>query len=334
MRTRTVSVPCPPKYILFFFLLLAAGKFKCSADVVLLVEDPLGSVGYFSDAGHTAVWISDACLENNRRVHLCHTGDGVVFSNMTGWRAYGYAAIPASIYLYGATPDGADAIPYGNKNQQLRQLFWNQHLAAIYPLVKPADGSEMLAHAFRRRIYLLRLKTSPEEDAAAISEIHERLSRNRFHFWTNNCTDFSSAVLNIYFPGKFRRQWYHDLAITTPERLGDRTEQYGRKHPERELVIERLQVNPENFFRRRRAQDTTGAALFDWKYAVPLFLGSPLTYASVGVIHLFDDGPHIGGSFRKHAQSREMDSPPMSRWSSAAPPDETTGRGGSTGRIE
>jgi hypothetical protein len=279
-------------------------------------------VGFFSDGGHTAVWISDACLENNGRVHICHTGDGVIFNNMAGWEAYGYAAIPASMYLYGATPDGANAIPYGDKTLEVRELFWNQHLAPIYPLVKPGDGAPMLAHAFRRRIYFLRLKTSPQEDAAVITEIQERLSKVHFHFWTNNCTDFSRAVLDIYFAGKFRREWYHDLAITTPERLGDRTETFGRRHPDRELAIERLQVNPKNFFHYRRTQDITGTALFDWKYAIPLFVANPLAYLSVGVVHLFDDGPHIGGSFRKHARSSEMDSLSMLRWNSASPADE------------
>jgi hypothetical protein len=109
--------------------------------------------------------------------------------------------------------------------------------------------------------------------------------------------------LDIYFPGEFRRQWHHNFAITTPEALGDRTEKFARKYPERDLTIGRLRPDKESFFFSRRTQDPTGTLLFDWKYAVPLAVVSPVAYASVGVMHLLDDGLHIGGSFRRHAKA-------------------------------
>jgi len=54
-------------------------------------------------------------------------------------------------------------------------------------------------------------------------------------FW--NCADFSSTILNFYFPGTFRRRVFPDAGITTPMQVTHELVRYARQHPETQLSV-------------------------------------------------------------------------------------------------
>lgn len=82
--------------ILAFLMAVLLLPIGAQADVSLLVLEAMGVAGEYTGSGHTAVYLSNVCLETPVKLRLCRPDEhGIVISSypqmvkgqiMTGWR--------------------------------------------------------------------------------------------------------------------------------------------------------------------------------------------------------------------------------------------------------
>jgi hypothetical protein len=86
-------------------------------------------------------------------------------------------------------------------------------------------------------MYAFQFATTEEQDDALIAKMNSGANHSRYSlvFW--NCADFSSAILNFYFPRTFRRSPFPDAGITTPMQVTYELVRYARQHPETQLSV-------------------------------------------------------------------------------------------------
>src|ERR1041384_3439853 len=72
-----------------------------SASATLLLEEPYGTLGFFTATGHAAVYLSGICADTPVLLRRCAPGEpGVVISRYDGVAGYDWVAIPLIPYLY------------------------------------------------------------------------------------------------------------------------------------------------------------------------------------------------------------------------------------------
>ena len=82
-------------------VLLCAGSASAGSSATLLLEEPYGTLGFFTGTGHAAVYLSGVCAETPLILRPCQPGEsGVVISRYNGVGKYDWLAIPLIPYLY------------------------------------------------------------------------------------------------------------------------------------------------------------------------------------------------------------------------------------------
>jgi hypothetical protein len=262
------------------------------AQAALLLEEPFGFFGFANPTGHTAIYLEHVCAETPVKLRRCHPGEmGVVISRYHGIDHYDWVAIPLVPYLYSVgnldeAPDRADAATV----EQLRIHYREAHLEDLKPglhkgnLVR-AGWTQLLGESYDRRIYALRFKTTPEQDDALIARLNAGPNRSHFSLFYNNCADFARKILDIWFPGAFRRSLFPDAGIATPKQTTYKLVKYASKHPELDLQIFEIPQVPGS---RRPSIATKDVAesLTTTGYAVPIVLLNPIVAGGLFVDYL------------------------------------------------
>jgi hypothetical protein len=266
-----------PIFLLTGFL--CCGVSQTRADMALLVEDPAGYKGFWSDSGHLSIWISDACLSGDGAVSICPGDGGVVLSSTSYWMRKGWAAIPAQTYLMGV--DGKS-----------ETNAWSETLHPAYPEVPLNYGRKYIGRLNHRGLYVLRIQTSREQDALVLERIQQGRSQFHYEVWTNNCSDFARQVLQLYFPGAFGRRIIPDFGITTPHGVANRLWKLGKKTPALDMRVYYIPRRTRaGHMHDGRTKGICEAAITDVKYAAPLIFYQPLVYGAFGVCYLTTDQP-------------------------------------------
>ncbi len=262
--------------LLFLFILAAS---TCRADVALFVEDPAGYKGFFSDSGHLAIWISNACVGTQGLVTPCQGGSGVVLSSTSYWLNRGWAAIPAQLYLEG-TPN----VP--------ERDAWSEAMGATYPDLPVSYGRKYIGRLNHRGAYVLRIQTTPEQDASVLSRIQQDRSTFRYTTLSSNCSDFARQVLSLYFPKVFARKLLLDFGISTPHGVANRFYKLGRSTPSLQMRVYYIsRLTASGRFHDGPTKGICEAAITDAKYAIPLLIYQPIIYAAFGACYLITDEP-------------------------------------------
>src|SRR5271166_889232 len=82
-------------------ILVLACSAMAGASATLLLEEPYGTLGFFTATGHAAVYLSGVCAETPLVLRPCTPGEtGVVISRYNGVGGYDWIAIPLIPYLY------------------------------------------------------------------------------------------------------------------------------------------------------------------------------------------------------------------------------------------
>jgi hypothetical protein len=134
--------------------------------------------------------------------------------------------------------------------------------------------------AYERRIYAFRFETTPEQDDAFIAHMNAAANRSHFSILFRNCADFSSRVLDFYFPGAFRRHIAPDGGLVTPRQVAYELVRYARKHPELRLTVLQIPLVP-GFHHNSRLGNTAVESLIVTGYVIPIGFLSPV---AAGVI--------------------------------------------------
>ncbi|MGB6193889.1 MAG: hypothetical protein WBF42_15575 [Terracidiphilus sp.] len=268
--------------------LLGQGCPRARADAAMLMEEPFGFFGFMNPTGHDAVYFERICAETPVKLRRCAPGElGAVITRYQGIDHYDWIAMPLLPYLYAV--ESASEVPTRANHEavnSLRDKYHEAHLRSLGDVPRGGDAkrgwSQFVGVSYDRRIYAFRFATTEAQDDALIAKMNAEENRSRFNLITRNCADFTSGILNFYFPGTFRRSILPDGGITTPRQISYKLVRYAKKHPELHLTVFDIRQVPGN--RRHSGRNQSIAAAFLTRgYVVPFAFISPYIVAGVAV---------------------------------------------------
>ena len=272
--------------------ILALCSFRSHAQAALLLEEPYGLFGTLNPTGHLAIYFEHVCAETPVRLRRCTAGEsGSVISRYHGIEGYDWLAVPLVPYLYSV--ERTDQVPARVDRPlvaQMRERYREAHLQVLGD--DPPKGNftragwdQLVGVAYERRSYAFRFETTPEQDDAFIAQMNDKKNRSHFSLLYNNCADFARIVLNIYFPGTFKRNLFPDAAMTTPKQIAYKLVKYARKHPEVQLTVFEIAQIP-GYRRQSRSTKSIAESLTTTPYAVPIALANPYIAGALFVDYL------------------------------------------------
>ena len=273
-------------------VILASASARGHAQAAMLMEEAYGFFGFLNPTGHDAMYFERICAETPMRVRRCAPGElGAVITRYQGIAHYDWLATPLIPYLY-SVEVASDVPPRADHDQviRLREKYHDPHLLILGKDV-PRGGdrkrgwSQLVGAAYDRRIYAFRFATTEAQDDALIARLNDDANRSRFNLLYRNCADWTSSILNFYFPGTFHRSILPDGGITTPRQVAYKLMRYARKHPETHLTVFDIRKVPGNR-RHSHANKSIAKSLITSGYVVPLFFLSPYIDAVIVVDYL------------------------------------------------
>jgi len=279
-------------WLISLLLVSLAGAGTARGDVALLVEEPYGFFGSIIPTGHSAIYLNRVCAESPTLLRRCQPGEtGVVISRYSRIRSLDWAAIPLLPYLY-AVEQTADVPQWAEPASvaEMREAYADAHLTSLIAETKGYDTKnvwpQLLGVAYIRKIYSFEIATTDEQDDLLIAEYNGMANQSHFNLFTNNCTDFSRSLLNLYYPHAVGRSITADIAITTPKQIAKSLVTYAHRQDElelREVVIPQV---PGTIPRSHRPRGVVESLLKTKKYALPIAVFHPYFLAGIAVTYL------------------------------------------------
>src|SRR5271165_2109708 len=178
-------------------VIILASASVAGASATLLIEEPYGTLGFFTATGHAAVYLSAVCAETPLVLRSCRPGEtGVVISRYDGVGGYDWIAIPLIPYLYAV--DRPEDVPLFADQKMvalLRDRYRRRYLETIAPDVKTGEvpgGNwyELVGSSYDRTIYGFQIETTEAQDDAFIAAYNSKANLEAYKFLTSNCADF------------------------------------------------------------------------------------------------------------------------------------------------
>ncbi len=262
------------------------------ADAVLLMEDPVKSLeGRFTSVGHSAVWFDDLCSDDHVTIRACGPGEmGVVVSRYPGLASkQDWLAMPVAEYLFSV--DREDDVPATVTREQfaaMQAAFRARHEATFAENPGSKGWAQISGEAYRRRIVMVRVRTTPAEDARAMAWLNARRNVSRFNLFYPNCADFTGALLSQIFPRAFHRSYFFDAGIMTPRQNLQSLHWYLERHPQQRWSVAVLPQVPGEMPRSGHLRGITEAYLKSWWFMLPLDVLDPFELGTVTASGLLD----------------------------------------------
>lgn len=280
---------CASPALSAFFLglgLVFAALPRSHAQAALLMENPDGVSRIFDPTGHEALYFARICAASPTRLRRCMPGEsGVVISRYKGVGGYDWLAVPLLPYLYAT--ENPQMVPEHVDRETVNALRLAYHEAQLTSLAGVPEGgriergwNQLVGASYERRIYAFRFETTPQQDDALMARLNAETNRSHFNIVFRNCADFSSRVLDFYFPGVFRRHLLPDGGITTPRQVAYELVRYAQKHPELRLTVLVLPQIP-GYRRPSRKNQSVADSLLLTGYVAPVALLNPLVAGAV-----------------------------------------------------
>lgn len=280
-------------------MLLVCASFA-GASATLLLEEPYGTMGFFTATGHAAVYLSSVCADTPLVLRRCAPGEtGVVLSRYDGVSGYDWVAIPLIPYLYAVErPEDVPLFANAKMALFLRDRYRRKYLEEIAPDVKNGETPggnwfQLIGSSYDRTIYGFEIQTTPEQDDALIRKLNSSSNQSHFHLVTNNCADFAKGVLNFYFPKSLHRSLVADIGITTPKQMAKMLTKFSDRHPE--LQFSRLIISqvPGSMPRSSHVHGVVESFFTSKKYIVPSAVVSPIFAGCVAAVYVGTGASHF-----------------------------------------
>ena len=264
-------------------LLLSACSAFAGSSATLLLEEPYGTLGFFTATGHSAVYLSSVCAETPLILRPCSPWEtGVVISRYDGIGKHDWVAIPLIPYLYAV--ERAEDIPLfadAKMTAFLRDHYRRKYLEAIAPDVRNGERPggnwyELVGSSYDRTIYGFEIETTPEQDLALIQELNSSPNVSHFHTVSRNCADFAKDIINFYYPKTLHRSVFSDVGITTPKQMARMLTKFSARHPEIRFSRVVIAQVPGSMPRSSTAHGVVESFFKSKKYMVPSAVVSPI----------------------------------------------------------
>lgn len=280
-------------------LLAVAAILTCEliarADATVFVQEPYGVFGAVNPTGHASIYLSRVCAETPVVLRRCNPGEfGVVISRYYKIAGYDWIAIPLVPYLYAVedlksvpTEAGPEAVA------ALRDEYRRKYLQEIVPDLpneKMPKGSwvELVGAAYNRKIYGFTIETTEAQDEHLISVLNSHRNKSHFNLFFNNCADLSRKLVNLYYPGSIRRNYFADLGMTTPQQLVKSLLSYTKRHPDFAVSSFFLPQIAGSRRPSHRMEGVSAGLVRSKKYFVPLAAFQPWVAGSLFAIYMAD----------------------------------------------
>jgi len=281
-----MSIPRAVCLFIGFGLAVAACP-KDRAQGALLLQDADSLAAIASPLGHQSLYFARICAASLTQLRRCAPGElGVVISRHSHIAGYDWLALPVIPYLYSV--EDASQVPARVDSETVHRLRTSYHDAHLMSLGDvPESGhvrrgwDQLIGAAYERRIYAFRFETTPQQDDAFIAWMNAAANRGHFSILLKNCADFSSDILNFYFPGAFRRHVVPDGGLVTPRQVAYELVRYAQKHPEIQLTVLEIPLVP-GYHHRGRLGKTAVESLIASGYVIPIGFLCP--YAAGAIV--------------------------------------------------
>jgi hypothetical protein len=264
-----------------------------ASSATLLLEEPYGTLGFFSATGHVAVYLSGVCAETPLVLRTCQPGEtGVVISRYDGVEGYDWIAIPLIPYLYAV--DRSEDVPLFADQKMvafLRDRYRRQNLADVVPDRKEGEAPrgnwyELVGTSYDRTVYGFEIGTTPERDKALIRWLNSSPNRSHFHTVSRNCADFAKDIINFYYPHALHRSIVADVGISTPKQMARRLVKFSERHPELESSRMVIAQVPGSMPRSTAVHGVVEAFFKSKKYIVPSAVINPIFAGCVFAVYV------------------------------------------------
>jgi hypothetical protein len=263
------------------------------ASVALLMEESYGELGDFAPTGHAAVYLNHICAASPTELRMCHSGEyGVVISRYHKIGGYDWIAVPLIPYLY-AVDRAADVPAWVDRDQvaALRDAYRRRYLEDLAPDTRKgkAPGGEwtqLIGSSYDRTIHGFQAASTAEQDERFIATFNDRRNVGHFNVLFHNCADFSSVVLDIYFPHAIHRNFIADIGLSTPKQVAKSLVEYGKKHPELEMSAFVIPQVPGSVARSHPVCGVAESLVRSKKYLLPLAVLNLEVTGGVAVAYL------------------------------------------------
>ncbi len=278
--------------IWFQLALIVCAATPLRADIVVLLEEPSGTFGFFNPTGHAAVYLTNVCAASPTELRRCGPGEpGVVISRYQSLAGRDWIAVPVVAFFYGVDRiEDFSLAPDRASVQAIRDTWRRSHLASIAPdtpdgKAPPGDWNELIGVAYDRATLGFQLATTAAQDDRLIRELNARPNRKRFHILFRNCADFVREIVNRYYPKVVKRSILADGGITTPKQVVKCFVRYGRRNSE--LSLSSFAVPQLPGFRRSKAtRGLLESFVRSKKYVAPLAFFQPWVAGGMGAAYL------------------------------------------------
>jgi hypothetical protein len=264
-----------------------------ASSATLLLEEPYGTLGFFSATGHVAVYLSGVCAETPLVLRQCRPGEtGVVISRYDGVEGYDWIAIPLIPYLYAV--DRSEDVPLFADQKMvafLRDRYRRKYLEDVVPDGKESEAPrgnwyELVGTSYDRAVYGFEIETTPERDKALIRRLNSSPNRSHFHTVSRNCADFTKDIINFYYPHALHRSIVADVGISTPKQMARRLVKFSERHPEIEFSRMVIAQVPGSMPRSTAVHGVVEAFFKSKKYIVPSAVINPIFAGCVFAVYV------------------------------------------------
>ncbi|WP_446743819.1 hypothetical protein [Silvibacterium acidisoli] len=251
------------------------------ADIGIVVADPTGEgSSAYTHAGHALLYLSGVCPASPVRARLCTPGEQgsiiTIFPDFHELQPYEWNIVPVSMYVNGTT-DPNDRLLIGTKNVKVaitgraRSGYLAPVCGGECPMVHRSYWRDTLAATIERDVFIYAVKTTPEQDAAAVAWLNDQPNVNHYKPITDNCAMFVQRIVNSIFPNAMRRDVLNDFGIMTPKAGARSFSRWAHDRPELGFHAMHFEQRPGTLHRSGTASNGTEAAFHIKKYLIPAF---------------------------------------------------------------
>ena len=240
-------------FLLFAIFILCARP--SSADIGVVILEPIKTLGYVTRAGHAATYLSNICPDGSPvRMRLCREGErGGVVSKYTPISVngdYDWAIVPFEEFLNGTSSRELAPIIATDRLRTAMQARNFEPLlgTAVERLddggLPDGEWKSTIAARFDRTIYLFSIPTTRGDDQRIIDAFNRTSNTSHFNFFYDNCSDQARLFFSLVLPRTNVSDRTGGLTMETPKGLAKSLVALARKHPELRLHAERYVQTP------------------------------------------------------------------------------------------
>ena len=248
--------------LLLALSLVFAGAATARAEIGLIVQEPIGALGFFTRVGHTGVYLSDICPDGSPvRMRLCAPGErgGVLskYSLFSEYEDYDWAIMPFEEYMHGfGSPDlaplfGTPGLQRAIEDYDFAPLFAQTLKSSGDGQLPEGQWRKALATRFNRTLYIFSVATSRTDAAAIIAAFNGAANKSRFNFFYRNCSDQAKGIFDLIWPDDKIGNRTSGVTMQTPKGLAKALVDRADTHPDLHLRVRRYSQLPGTFPRSR-----------------------------------------------------------------------------------